>query len=143
MVGFSSGQLDCLSPKAACRLAFCGKEVRVSHSIRVKKDPGGCQVEVAGDIDSTASDDLIAALEVAAGGDESAALVVIDLSEANFVDSRCMGILADWQARIRAAGGRLAIVGARPQVVRLFTMIGLEQAFEFFPTVDAARENAN
>jgi anti-anti-sigma factor len=68
-------------------------------------------------------------------------VIVIDLSAANFLDSRSIGILADWQARLRDSGGRLALAGTRPEVVRLFELIGLQEAFDFFPDADAARDD--
>jgi anti-anti-sigma factor len=118
----------------ACRLAFCGKEVRVAYSVRTKSDPGGPVLEVAGDIDSAATGDLNAALAAAIESAPATALVVIDLSQANFLDSRSIGLLAEWQARLRGSGGRMAITGARPEVLQLFTLIGLERTFEFFGT---------
>jgi anti-anti-sigma factor len=111
----------------------------VPFSIREQPHDEGCVVEVSGDIDSAASDTLAAALESAAGVGETNPLVIVDLSGANFLDSRSIGILADWQARMRATGGRLALAGARPEVVRLFEMIGLEQTFEFYADTATAR----
>jgi anti-anti-sigma factor len=93
-----------------------------------------------GDIDSAAADELSAALGAAIEDPDRPALVIVDLTEANLLDSRSMGVLADSQARLRATQGRLAIVGARPEVHRLFVMIGLEQTFEFFATADAAAQ---
>jgi anti-sigma B factor antagonist len=110
----------------------------MSHSIRTQSEPDAFVVEVEGDIDAAASDGLDAALRAAIGGAEPHGLVIVDLADANFLDSRSIGLLAEWQARLRVAGGRLALVGTRPEVVRLFSMIGLEEAFDFFD----ARENA-
>ncbi len=114
----------------------------MSHSIRAKRDQDDPLLEVAGDIDAGAADTLSAALSTATKGSEPPELVIIELSGANFLDSRSMGVLADWQARIRASGGHLKIAGARPEVIRLFTMIGLEQAFEFVESVEDARKDA-
>ena len=111
----------------------------MSYSIRTQPDESGCVVEVNGDIDSAASDTLEGALEAAAGVGEVNSPVIVDLSGTNFLDSRSIGILADWQARMRASGGRLALAGARPEVVRLFEMIGLDHAFEFYDDVALAR----
>lgn len=113
----------------------------MSHSIRVKRDQDDPLVEVAGDIDAGAADDLSAALGTVTKGPKPPDLVIVDLSGAHFLDSRSMGVLADWQTRVRVAGGRLKILGARPEVVRLFTMIGLEQAFEFVASVEEARKD--
>ena len=111
----------------------------MSHSIRANRDPAGFVVELGGDVDAAAADDLAAALATAADGSAPTVLVIVELSAATMLDSRSIGILAEWQARIRSDGGRLALVGARPEVRRLFTLIGLEETFEFFATVESAR----
>jgi anti-anti-sigma factor len=111
----------------------------MAYAVRAKSDPGGPVLEVAGDVDSAATDDLSATLASMIESAQPTAAVVIDLSQANFLDSRSIGILAEWQARLRASGGRMAITGARPEVLRLFTLIGLEETFEFFGTPDEAR----
>ena len=111
----------------------------MSHSIRANRDPAGFVVELGGDVDATAADDLSAALATAVNGSARTVLVVVELSAATMLDSRSIGILAEWQARIRPDGGRLVLVGARPDVRRLFTLIGLEETFEFFATVESAR----
>jgi anti-sigma B factor antagonist len=110
----------------------------MSHSVRTKRGPGVLTVEAIGDVDAAAADELNGALSASAEGPEPAELVIVDLTETNLLDSRSIGILADWRARIRARGGTFAIAGARPEVRRLFTMIGLEQTFDFFATADDA-----
>jgi stage II sporulation protein AA (anti-sigma F factor antagonist) len=111
----------------------------VSYSIEVGAFADGTVIEASGDIDAAAADDLIAALSNATADERAHELVIVDLSGANFLDSRAIGILSDRQARIRVAGGRMALAGARPEVVRLFELIGLGEAFDFFASVDAAR----
>jgi anti-anti-sigma factor len=112
----------------------------VSHSIRALPEEGGFVVELIGDIDSAAADSLQAALASTIAGEEQSPRVIVDLSGANFLDSRSIGILADWRVRLRALGGRLALAGARPEVVRLFVLIGLEQTFDFFDSRESARD---
>jgi anti-anti-sigma factor len=112
----------------------------VSYSIEAQAAPGESVIAVSGDVDAMAADPLDAALVTASAIDSGQVLVVIDLAGANVLDSRAIGILAGWQTRIRASGGRFALAGARPQVVRLFELIGLGETFDFFPTVDAARD---
>jgi anti-anti-sigma factor len=112
----------------------------VTHSIRTHTESSAFVVELAGDIDSAAADRLEAALAAAVAGPDPRDVVVVDLAGANFLDSRSIGILSDWQARLRASGGRLALAGTRPEVARRFGMIGLEEAFDFFETRDAARD---
>ena len=109
------------------------------YSIETQAAPGECVIAVSGDVDAAAADPLEAALAGASAGESDQGLVIIDLAGANFLDSRAIGILAGWQTHVRAAGGRLVLAGASPQVVRLFELIGLGEAFDFFSSVDAAR----
>jgi anti-anti-sigma factor len=111
----------------------------MAYSVHARSDPEGPVVEVVGDVDSAATDDLSAALASVIDSAQASALVVVELSQANFLDSRSIGVLADCQTRLRASGGRMAIAGARPEVLRLFTLIGLEATFEFFGTPGEAR----
>jgi anti-anti-sigma factor len=115
----------------------------VAHSIRAQPEAGGYTIELSGDIDAAAVDQLASTLASAVGAGPPDALVIVDLAGANFLDSRSIGILADRQAHLRAAGGRLAVVGTRPEVIRLFEMIGLAEAFEFYGDVDQARADTN
>ena len=129
-----------LEPKDGLQTGFLrGKEASVAHSIRANRDGADFVIEASGEIDAGAADDLSIALAEASEA-EGSAMVLIELSGADLLDSRSIGVLADWQARIRVAGGRLGIVGARPEVRRLFTAIGLEETFEFFTSIAAARE---
>jgi anti-anti-sigma factor len=76
----------------------------VSHSIRALPEEGCLVVELNGDIDSAAADPLEAALASTIAGSDQTPCVIVDLSGANFLDSRSIGILADWHARLRATG---------------------------------------
>jgi anti-anti-sigma factor len=114
----------------------------VAYSIRAQPETGGCVIGLSGDIDAAASDQLASTLESAVGYHDDV-LVIVDLSDANYLDSRSIGILADRQARLRASGGRLALAGTRPEVVRLFELIGLAEAFEFHEGIDEARAGEN
>jgi stage II sporulation protein AA (anti-sigma F factor antagonist) len=111
----------------------------VSYSIEAQAAPGECVITVTGDVDAAAADPLDAALASASGDESGPTLVIVDLAGANFLDSRSIGILGAWQTRIRASGGRLVLAGTRPEVVRLFELIGLSEAFEFFSDLNAAR----
>jgi anti-sigma B factor antagonist len=115
----------------------------VAHSIRAQSEAGVCVIGLRGDIDAAAVDQLASTLASAVGAGPPDGRVIVDLAGANFLDSRSIGVLADWQTRLRAAGGRLALVGTRPEVVRLFEMIGLAEAFEFYADVDQARAGTN
>jgi anti-sigma B factor antagonist len=70
--------------------------------------------------------------------------LIVDLSLTAFIDSTTLGVLID-VSRGLDAGARMAIVCARPNVLKIFELAGLDGIFAIFPTLDAAlahvREN--
>jgi anti-anti-sigma factor len=102
--------------------------------VRVEGGSGGRFVAASGDLDLTVAGDLDSAL----GQVAESTSVVVDLSDATLVDSRAIGVLLAWSERLRARGERLAIVTSDPDILRLFTTIGLDREFDFHPTREAA-----
>jgi anti-sigma B factor antagonist len=70
---------------------------------------------------------------LAAGHDQ----LVLDLSLVSFMDSTALGVLVGVN-RSLDVGARLAIVGARANVLKIFEISGLDGAFAIFSTLDAA-----
>jgi anti-anti-sigma factor len=92
---------------------------------------------VSGDADLMVAPELDRALGKVA---EDRDLAIVDLDGATLIDSRTIGVLADWAQTLRARGGDLAIVCSVPDVLRLFRTIGLEGSFSFYPTREAVDE---
>jgi anti-sigma B factor antagonist len=63
--------------------------------------------------------------------------LVVDLSRVHFLDSTALGVLVGVKRRLDA-DARLAVVCARPAVLKIFEFSGMDGAFEIFPTVDDA-----
>jgi anti-sigma B factor antagonist len=63
--------------------------------------------------------------------------LVVDLSLTTFIDSTALGVLVG-VTRSPAVGARLAIVCARPNVLKIFEYSGLDGVFAIFPTLDEA-----
>jgi anti-sigma B factor antagonist len=61
-------------------------------------------------------------------------LVVMDLSDATFIDSSVLGALVE--ARKRLAGSRIAVVAADPQIRKVFEITGLDGVFTLYETLD-------
>ncbi len=100
----------------------------MSHFTAYLTDGEGTpRVKLAGEFDLTGRELADRVLETADGAPE----LVIDLSELDFIDS--MGIhfvvTAHEQAQLR--GCDLTIVRGRPQVDRVFSLIGLDEALPF------------
>lgn len=70
--------------------------------------------------------------------ESGAADVVVDLTDATFVDSTCLGVLLGGLKRLRETGGGLQIVAARPDIRRLFEITLLDQVFPLHDSRDAA-----
>lgn len=80
--------------------------------------------------------DLVTAPEfraaVHAAIDDGATALVIDLSEALFLDSTALGVLLSAHKRL---GDRLAVAGVQPVVRRLLDVTQLTTVFRLYPTV--------
>jgi anti-sigma B factor antagonist len=63
--------------------------------------------------------------------------LVVDLSLVSFIDSTALGVLVGVKRRLDA-DARLAVVCARPEVLKIFEFSGMDGAFAIFPTVDEA-----
>jgi len=63
--------------------------------------------------------------------------LVVDLSLVSFLDSTALGVLVGVKRRL-AADARLAVVCARPEVLKIFEFSGMDGAFAIFPTTDEA-----
>jgi anti-sigma B factor antagonist len=64
--------------------------------------------------------------------------LVVDLSEASFIDSTILGVLVGAMKRLRPAQGSVAIVSADDKTKALFEITGLDHLF----TIHASREAA-
>lgn len=63
--------------------------------------------------------------------------LVVDLSLVSFMDSTALGVLVGVARRLES-GTRLAVVCARPNVLKIFEFAGLDEAFAIFSTLDDA-----
>jgi len=63
--------------------------------------------------------------------------LVVDLSLATFLDSTALGVLVGVKRRLEGEA-RLAIVCARPNLLKIFEFAGVDGAFAIFPTLEDA-----
>lgn len=63
--------------------------------------------------------------------------LVVDLSMASFMDSTALGVLLGVKRRLEG-DARLAIVCARPNVLKIFEFAGVDGVFAIFPTLEGA-----
>jgi anti-sigma B factor antagonist len=69
--------------------------------------------------------------------DEGKRAIVVDFSRLTFIDSTALGVLVGAQRRM-AEDARLAIVCTHPQVLSVFQITGMDEAFHIVADRDAA-----
>ena len=102
---------------------------------------GRALVCVRGAVDLFAAPTLKRAL--ATSIDNGAHEVVLDLSETAFLDSTGLGALLTAHRRLGGRDGRLVIVGAQANVLRVLEVTGLDSIFHFAPSREAALDGAS
>jgi anti-sigma B factor antagonist len=88
--------------------------------------PDGVGVLIAGgEIDYSASSELRERIDAhVQAGDQH---LVLDLSAATFIDSTAIGVLVGGVAKLRGAGGSLAVVCTHEMVLNIFEITGLDR----------------
>ena len=76
--------------------------------------------------------------KVAAAIDEGAQNLVIDLTDATFIDSMTLGVLLGAVKRLRPTGGQMRIVVSSSSICRIFEITLLDRVFTLCETRDAA-----
>jgi anti-sigma B factor antagonist len=95
-------------------------------------------VSVAGEVDLATAPELKEALAEIAGA--GATGVLVDLSNATFIDSTTLGVLMGAVRRIRPAGGELVIACHDPNIRKIFEITLLDRVFRIFETPGPAVE---
>jgi anti-sigma B factor antagonist len=91
---------------------------------------------INGEADMRVASELTDRLGEVVDGGPSA--VVVDLTDATFVDSTALGVLLGAMKRQRARGGRFRVVAPRTEIRRIFEMTLLDRVFE----LDLSRQEA-
>ena len=100
----------------------------------VELGSGVARVAVMGEVDLSTAPELKQALAEVI--DNGAHAVLVDLSEATFIDSTTLGVLMGAVKRLRPAGGELAIVCRDPNIRRIFEITLLDRIFNIFDSAD-------
>lgn len=64
--------------------------------------------------------------------------MVLNLSGITFIDSSGLGVILGRYKRLAGSGGRISLVGARPQVRRILELSGLLRIMSEYPTEEEA-----
>ena len=87
-------------------------------------------ISVAGEIDLYTAPEL--KRELVHAIDEGARRVVVDLSEATFIDSTTLGVLLSGIKRLRPLGGELAVVCTDRNIRKIFEITLLDRVFSIY-----------
>ena len=97
-------------------------------------------IEVHGQADLHTASDLRSAITGAI--DSGAAHLVVDLSEATFIDSMTLGVLLGAVKRLRPMGGSVSVVCTDPHIRRIFEITLLDRIFTLYPDRKSAGDGA-
>jgi anti-sigma B factor antagonist len=93
-------------------------------------------VTVGGELDLYAAPEMKECLGRALSGGGST--LVIDMSEATFIDSTAIGVLVGTLRRVQDAGGSLDLVCTHEDILRVFEVVGLDEVFAIHETLEDA-----
>lgn len=105
-------------------------------------DPGAAvpTIAVHGQADLHTAPDLRDAMTKAI--DAGASGLIVDLSDATFVDSMTLGVLLGAVKRLRPKGGKVTVVCVSPHIRRIFEITLLDRVFGLHETLESARAAA-
>jgi anti-sigma B factor antagonist len=90
------------------------------------------RVVVAGEVDLSTAPELKKVLTGVIDG--GARFVLVDLSDATFIDSTTLGVLMGAVKRVRPDGGEIAIACDDPNILKIFEITLLDRTFAIFDT---------
>ncbi len=107
-------------------------------SIKVERSPSDAVVRLAGSCTMVVAGQLGETLLRLAS--ESVRIIIIDMSELDFIESTGLGGIVAGYLRLRRMQGELRIVGPRPPIRQLLELTRLTQLFALHESVESARK---
>jgi anti-sigma B factor antagonist len=98
----------------------------------------GCVVTVSGDADLYAAANV--ERELVRLADEGQQSIVVDLTDATFIDSTMLRVLLNVSKRLRPNGGELLVVCSEHNIRKIFEITLLDRVFTIFDSRAAALE---
>jgi anti-sigma B factor antagonist len=91
-------------------------------------------VSMTGEVDLYTAPDLKATIyEVL---DSGASDIILDMTGLEFMDSAGLGVLVGTLKRVRSVGGSLYLVCDRDNLLKVFSLTGLDKVFAICPTLE-------
>ncbi len=103
-------------------------EVRGAHAV----------VHLVGQVQSEENEAFAAGLAGLLG--LSARRLILDCSDLDYLNSRGLGDLLSFYQELKARGGELAVAGARPAVLKVMGVVGLDRFLGAYPSVEAVEQ---
>jgi anti-sigma B factor antagonist len=97
---------------------------------------GTSVLSARGEIDVATAPELRRYLHARA--DAGRTVVVMDLSQASFLDSTGLGVLVGANKRLHESGGELRLVVTEPRILKVFEITGLHEVFAIYDDIDLA-----
>lgn len=97
-------------------------------TIRTRTDGDFTVVAVGGEIDMFTATELREALHAQLA--KNVTKLAIDVNGVEFCDSTGLGVIIGVLRRLRESGGRLVVVCARPQMLKIFQLTGLDTVLD-------------
>ena len=93
-------------------------------------------ISLAGEVDLyTAPDFKQQLLQAIADGSKN---VIVDFTNATFIDSTTLGVLVGGVKRLRTNDGQLSLVCSDRNITKIFEITGLDRVFPIYPTREDA-----
>jgi anti-sigma B factor antagonist len=70
--------------------------------------------------------------------DDGKTRIVVDLTDAAFMDSTALGVLIGAMKRLRLRDGSLAVASSQPSILRILAVTGMDQVLDLHDTADDA-----
>jgi anti-sigma B factor antagonist len=111
---------------------YAASVVEPHFQVNVTQSESRAVLSLSGELDVSSSP----ALEDEIGRVKDAEVIVLDLSELEFIDSTGLGVLVKTHQHMRDAGRQLGIVEGPGQVKRLLELTGLDQQLTLIAHAD-------
>jgi anti-sigma B factor antagonist len=97
---------------------------------------GRTVLEVSGEIDVYTAPALRE--KIVALVDEGTTILIVDLTNVEFLDSTGLGVLVGALKRMRGIGGGFGLVCDQERLLKIFRITGLDRVFTLYDSVEAA-----
>jgi len=96
-------------------------------------------IRVVGQLDESNVDDEAKAIYQLIESVPGGLSLIFDFMGLEYMNSKSIGYLTDWYSKVSALGGKVAIAGARDNILDILQVVGLTQLVNAYPTLDEAK----